>query len=193
MEFSRSQSQLMRDVIGWVALAAVMFLVARNYADLRRVAAEAAIGHPIGASSARAAKPADENVQTKAASAPVDGVEIRADQRGHFAARMEINGRDMNALVDTGASLVMLTYEDAQRAGVSLRDRDFTMQMQTANGVSKVAPVTLDRVAIGDILVRNVSAGVAEPGVLKSNLLGMTFLQKLQRFEIRSGTLVLQQ
>ena len=87
----------------------------------------------------------------------------------------------------------MLTYEDAQRAGVFLRDRDFTMQMQTANGIAKAAPVTLERVTIGSITVRNVQAGVAEPGLLRTNLLGMSFLKRLNKFEIRSGTLILQE
>lgn len=122
-----------------------------------------------------------------------EGVELRADRSGHFAASLEINGRPLDAMVDTGATIVMLTYEDAQRAGIHLRDRDFTMPMQTANGIAKAAPVTLERVTIGSITLRNVQAGVGEPGLLRSNLLGMSFLKRLSKFEIRSGTLILQE
>lgn len=118
-------------------------------------------------------------------------VELRSDRRGHFQTDVEINGRRIDALVDTGASLVVLTYEDAQRAGVSPRERDYTMRTQTANGIAKAAPVVLDRVEIGPIQVRNVQAAVAEPGRLQTNLLGMTFLSRLQKFEVSSGRLTL--
>jgi aspartyl protease family protein len=64
--------------------------------------------------------------------------------------------------------------------------------VSTANGVARVAPVTLDRITIGDITVRDVPAAVAEPGRLRTSLLGMTFLNKLSRFDMRSGVLVLQ-
>ena len=67
-------------------------------------------------------------------------------------------------MVDTGASIVALTYEDAERAGVYVRDSDFTQRVRTANGMARVAPVTLDRVSIGDITVRNVPAAVSERG-----------------------------
>ena len=60
-------------------------------------------------------------------------------------------------------------------------------------GVARVAPVVLDRVSIGDITVRNVPAAVSEPGRLATSLLGMSFLGRLQRVEMRAGTLVLQE
>ena len=96
-------------------------------------------------------------------------------------------------MVDTGATMIALTYEDAERAGLSLKNSDFTQAVTTANGVARVAPVTLDRVSIGDITVRNVPAAVAERGRLKTSLLGMTFLSRLSRFDMRSGILVLQE
>ena len=67
-------------------------------------------------------------------------------------------------MVDTGASIVALTFEDAERAGLYIRDRDYTQRVNTANGLARIAPVTLDRVSIGDIMVRNVPAAVSEPG-----------------------------
>ncbi len=120
-------------------------------------------------------------------------VEIRASHNGHFNAEVEINGRRLEVMVDTGATAVALTYEDAERAGIFLRPSDFTHTVQTGNGVARVAPVVLDRVSIGDITVRNVRAAVSERGRLPISLLGMTFLSRLSRFDMRSGTLLLQQ
>ena len=80
-------------------------------------------------------------------------------------------------MVDTGATMVALTYEDAERAGIRLKPSDFTRGVSTANGVTRVAPVTLERVSIGDITVRNVAASVSERGRLQTTLLGMSFLE----------------
>ena len=99
----------------------------------------------------------------------------------------------IDVLVDSGASIVALTYEDARRAGMYVRDGDFTQRVSTANGLARVAPVMLDRVSIGDITVRNVPAAVTEPGSLATSLLGMSFLGRLQSVDMRAGTLVLQE
>lgn len=171
--------------MSWLATAAMLLAFAYNLPALRHAISSSVTLHAPTAKAATA-KPSHEEPR------PHEGVELRADRAGHFAASMEVNGRSVEALVDTGATIVMLTYEDAQRAGVFLRDRDFTMQMQTANGIAKAAPVTLERVTIGNITVRNVQAGVGEPGLLRTNLLGMSFLKRLNKFEIRSGTLILQ-
>jgi aspartyl protease family protein len=177
---------LIGEILSWLATAAMLIIFAYNYPTIRRTIAQAVI--PQGPTIKQsAAKPAAEDARSS------EGVELRADRSGHFAANLEINGRPVDALVDTGATIVMLTYEDAERAGLQLRDRDFTMQMQTANGIAKAAPVTLDRISIGSITLRNVQAGVGEPGLLRTNLLGMSFLKRLSKFEIRSGTLVLQE
>jgi aspartyl protease family protein len=120
-------------------------------------------------------------------------VEIRAGSHGHYFAGVEINGRRIDVLIDSGASIVALTWDDAERAGVYVRDADFTQRVSTANGTARVAPVMLDRVSIGDITVRNVPAAVSEPGKLGTSLLGMSFLGRLQQIDIRSGVLVLRE
>jgi aspartyl protease family protein len=120
-------------------------------------------------------------------------VEIKAGAFGHYTASAEINGRPIDVLVDTGASIVALTFEDARRAGIHVRDSDFTHRVSTANGFARVAPVTLERVGIDNIMVRNVPAAVSEPGKLSTSLLGMSFLGRLQRVDMRSGVLVLQE
>jgi aspartyl protease family protein len=120
-------------------------------------------------------------------------VEIEAERNGHFNAEADINGRPIEVMIDTGATMVALSYEDAERAGILLNDNDFTRTVSTANGVARVAPVQLDRVSVGNITVRDVPAAVAERGRLKTSLLGMSFLSRLSRFDMRSGRLVMQE
>jgi aspartyl protease family protein len=124
---------------------------------------------------------------------PPGTVELRADRSGHFLAKASVNGRPIEMLVDTGASLVALSFEDAERVGVYVRPGDFTSRVQTANGIAWVAPVTLDSLSIGDITLYDVKAVVSEPGRLGTSLLGMTFIGRLGRAEMRDGVLVLQE
>lgn len=120
-------------------------------------------------------------------------VVLQAGNHGHFEAEANVNGRRIAVMVDTGASTVALTFEDAEAAGIFPRDSDFKLKVNTANGVARVAPVTLDSVTIDDITVRNVRAVVAEPGRLNQTLLGMSFLGQLSRAEMSRGTLTLQE
>jgi aspartyl protease family protein len=120
-------------------------------------------------------------------------VRLAADNRGHFVTPAYVNGRPIDVMVDTGATSVALTWEDAQSAGVHVRESDFNLRVSTANGVTQVAPVTLDSISIGDIMVRDVQAVVARPGQLHVTLLGMSFLKKLDRVDIRGRELVLGQ
>jgi aspartyl protease family protein len=136
--------------------------------------------------SERRARPAE---QRRAASGRI--VELRAGSGGHYFTRAEINGRAVEVMIDTGASMVALSWEDANRAGIYIRDRDYTQRVQTANGVGRIAPVVLDSISIGPITVRDVPAAVSEPGKLATSLLGMSFLQRLQRVDMRGGVLVL--
>src|SRR6185437_1998517 len=99
----------------------------------------------------------------------------------------------VDVMVDTGASLVALTYEDAENLGIFVKPSDFTYTAKTANGIARVAPVTISRVSIGDITVRNVHGVVSERGKSDRTLLGMSFLGRLSRVEMRGGTLVLQE
>jgi aspartyl protease family protein len=120
-------------------------------------------------------------------------VRLRANAHGHFVFKAAVNERLATFVADTGATYVALTYEDAERLGLSPNALDFTARVQTANGIARVAPVTLDRVRVEDIMVRNVPAAVAEKGVLGTNLLGMSFLTQLKSFRIEGGELVLVQ
>jgi len=120
-------------------------------------------------------------------------VHLKASNRGHFFARAWINGRAIEVMVDTGASGVALTAEDADTIGIFVGANDFTRRSRTANGTVRSAPVTLDSIRIGDIEVDNVQASVSQPGRLHITLLGMTFLRKLSQVEFRGDRLVLTQ
>jgi aspartyl protease family protein len=120
-------------------------------------------------------------------------VELRAGSFGHYRAQAEINGRQVEVLVDSGASLVVLSHEDAERVGLRLSAEDYSQRVSTANGVARVARVLLDRISIGEVSVRHVEAAVSEPGKLAQSLLGMTFLGRLQRVDMRGGILILQE
>lgn len=120
-------------------------------------------------------------------------VRLAADRRGHFAVDAHVNDRPVAFMADTGATLVTLTYDTARRLGLAPAAADFTHRTQTANGVARVAPLILERVRVGDIMVRDVRAIVAEPGRLSVNLLGMSFMGALRRVEMRGGNLLLVQ
>jgi aspartyl protease family protein len=120
-------------------------------------------------------------------------VELQAGRFGHYRARAEVNGTAVDVLLDSGASVVVLCYDDAERAGLKARAQDYTQRVSTANGQTRVAPVILDRLSIGDITVRHVEAAVGEPGKLTQSLLGMSFLGRLQRVDMRAGVLILQE
>ena len=115
--------------------------------------------------------------------------EIRADALGHFFTTAEIEHRPIKVLVDTGASTVALSYEDAEEAGLRPRTLNFDSVTYTANGKVGVARITLGRVQIGNIVVRDVDAVVLPKGAFDGTLLGMSFLNKLSRFKVEDGRL----
>jgi aspartyl protease family protein len=118
-------------------------------------------------------------------------VEVARAFNGDFDVTAEINGARVGMVLDTGASSVVLTREDAKAAGLPLEVLVYSANIETANGRTHAAPVTLDRVAIGGLVERSVEALVAQPGQLKTSLLGMSFLNRLQSWEVRGDRLLL--
>ena len=117
---------------------------------------------------------------------------LRSDGRGHFEAEARVEGRSLNVLVDTGASMIALRESSAGRLGIFPTPRDYSVQIQTANGVGRAARVQLNRVQVGDITVRDVEAFVVPDEALAVNLLGMSFLSRVKWTHDR-GRLVLEQ
>ena len=178
---------------GWTVAGCAAAFTLLYFAEIKE-AARTMLGLPKLAASQQqsTAKPSGRAERT---SPGLSGrtVALQAGPHGHYHANAEINGRRIEVMVDTGASQVALTFEDASRAGIRVRDSDFTQLVRTANGIARVAPVTLDRVSIGDITVRNVPASVSERGMLGTTLLGMSFLKRLSRVDMRGETLILQE
>lgn len=118
-------------------------------------------------------------------------VEIVRGSGGDFQVAAQINGIRVAMALDTGASAVVLTQEAAKAAGLPLEVLSYTVQVDTANGRARAAAVTLDHIAVGDIVERAVPALVAQPGQLRISLLGMSFLNRLESWEVRGDRLVM--
>jgi len=137
--------------------------------------------------------PAQDRARPAAAEQPSGSVTLRANRFGHFSVTADINGMPVEMMADTGATYVALTFRTALSLGLQPSELPFTKQTDTANGVTAVAPIMLDEVRIGDIVVRRVEAVVTAPGRLRQNLLGMSFINRLSRFEMSGQRLTLTQ
>ncbi|TMJ96320.1 MAG: TIGR02281 family clan AA aspartic protease [Alphaproteobacteria bacterium] len=118
-------------------------------------------------------------------------VEIARASGGGFSVAAQVNGARIPMVLDTGASAVVLTQEAAKAAGLPLEVLNYSVNVDTANGRARAAPVTLDRLSIGDITERSVPALVAQGGQLRTSLLGMTFLNRLESWEVRGDKLMM--
>jgi aspartyl protease family protein len=186
MALSSGARSFFGEVASWAAAALILGLGAAHYDTLRTE-----LSGFLGVANTPTTTQEETQVEPQAPVARGGTEQLRAALDGHYYAEAEINGRSVDVMVDTGASMVALTYEDAERAGLRLRPSDFTGRVNTANGVASVAPVTLDRITIGRVTVRDVRAAVCERGRLNKTLLGMSFLSRLDRVDISQGRLTL--
>jgi aspartyl protease family protein len=130
---------------------------------------------------------------TPESESPVSGgtTRIAADRNGHYVSDIQVNGRTLNAC-RYGRALVALRYEDARALGVVFPGDRFDVGVRTANGSAQGRMVRLRSVRLGAILLNEVDALVLSEGALGTNLLGMSFLKRLSRYEVRGSTLVLE-
>ena len=160
------------------------------------VAAALASAQGLVAMSARAAAaspsapPATGPATTPPSRAAQGAASLSKSPDGHYWAEAEVEGRWIKFLVDTGASTVALTANDARRLGLDLNMLTYDRDVITANGPTKAATVTLERVAVAGAGVDRVSAVVVREG-LSTSLLGMSYLGRLSRFEATPTTLIL--
>jgi len=138
--------------------------------------------------SGTVAAPTAQPVPRKAA---CRSMAIGAGQGGHFLVDAEVDGVAVRFVVDTGATRVALSPEDAKRVGLHLRDHHFTESARTAGGIVRAAPVTLRELRIGHLTVRDVEASVNEQPIGIS-LLGMTFLSRLDGYRVEGDKLILE-
>ncbi len=134
--------------------------------------------------------PATPRITAARAIADGETLVIAPGRGGHYRVEAEINGREITMLVDTGATIVALSRRDAERIGLAPHQLDYSSRVQTANGVARVARVTLDEISLGGITVRDVSAAVVD-APLGTSLLGMSFLSRLAGFAVEDGQLIL--
>lgn len=110
---------------------------------------------------------------------------------GEFVVPAKVDGVRVAFLFDTGASTVVLRDQDAKRIGVDPASLDYSVSVVTANGAATAAPTRIAEIAIGPIVMRNVSALVVRPGALSESLLGMSFLERLQSYTVERGRLIM--
>ncbi|MGY6707119.1 MAG: retropepsin-like aspartic protease family protein [Rhizobiaceae bacterium] len=120
-------------------------------------------------------------------------VRLPSDRQGQFNGEFRFNGVRLEALVDTGATVVAINRSTARRIGIPLSPSDFRHEVNTANGRTRAAAVVIDRLEIGRIHLDEIEAVVLEDDALGVILIGMNFLNQLRRFGVESGTLILEQ
>jgi len=172
MLFRERLSQALEAILFW-AVIGLLLVVAYTYRfELRdvtdRVIAELMPGHVAGHGR---------------------NVEVVRGAGGDFTVATHINGVRTAMVLDTGANSVVLTLEAAKAAGLPIEVLNYTVNVDTANGRTRAAAVTLDRLAVGGLTERAVPALVAQPGQLKNSLLGMSFLNRLESWEVRGDKL----
>lgn len=132
------------------------------------------------------AKPVEEDLPSYAASIP-------RESNGQYWTRADVDGSSIKFLVDTGASVVALTWDDARRLDFDVENLDFRWTISTANGETKAASVLLPFIRVGNVKIENVEAMILKEGALKNSLLGMSFLGELYSFEFRGARLIIRQ
>ena len=118
--------------------------------------------------------------------------ELKPDERGHYVADAEINNVTVKVIVDTGATAVALSFQDAGDAGLRPNSLTYDVPVNTANGLVKAAKVTLRRVEVDGVEVRDVEGLVLPDGVMTGTLLGMSYLSRLREFRVKDGVLHLE-
>lgn len=173
-------SFILRDAVTWAALGLALVTLYSYRDDLL----------PIAGRLAGELLPGSAMVVEESANGPVE-VKIRRRLDGHFTAKVEVNGKPISMIVDTGASTIVLRPEDAAKAGIDVRRLTYSVPVMTANGRTTAARVRLDTVAIGPLARQKVDALVAEPNAMTESLLGMSFLSRLRSYEFSGGFLTL--
>jgi aspartyl protease family protein len=175
MTFRQRWSRAVKHGVAWTLVLLVLIAAYAYKADLQEAALRVAAAIVPGMA-----------VET----APGEIV-LRAAADGHFYADATVDGVRVRFLVDTGASSIALSAEDARRLGFDPEHLHYFLPVTTANGTALAARVTLGDVRLGGIAFENVAAAVMPPGALDRSLLGMSFLDRLAGFEIAGDRLIL--
>ncbi len=171
---------MMRDAVTWLALGLGLVTLYAYKEELMPLAARVVVELLPGSA-----------MTVEQSTGGVTEVRIRKRLDGHFTAMVEVNGKTISMIVDTGASTIVLRPEDAKKAGIDIDGLSFLVPVITANGRTLAARVSLEEVAIGPLDRQKVDALVAQPGALTQSLLGMSFLSRLRSYEFSGDFLTL--
>ena len=139
---------------------------------------------------ARASDSISNMLRQKSLAAPPP-VQIQRGQGGEFALKARINGVAAPMVIDTGATSVVLTWETAKAIGVPVEMLEYDVDLETAGGHAKAARLTLDRLAVGGLVEKSIPALVVPRGQMKTNLLGMSFLDRLESWGVQADKVML--
>lgn len=172
--FQNRFTQALEAVLLWIVLATLVALGYTYRAELRtvgdRVLAELVPGRVVARGQV---------------------VEIARGRNGEFRVTTQVNSANVPMVLDTGASAVVLTHEAATAAGLPVQVLNYSVVVETANGRTRAAAVVLDRLTVGNIVERSVPALIAQAGHLRTSLLGMSFLNRLESWEVRGDKLLM--
>ena len=171
---------VVRDAVTWLALGLGLVTLYAYKNELAPIAARV-VGELLPGTA----------MTVEESSGGLTEVKIRKRLNGHFTAKVDVNGKSISMIVDTGASSIVLTPEDAKRVGIDIDGMTFGVPVLTANGRTMAARVWLGEVAIGPLDRTKVEALVAQPGALSQSLLGMSFLSRLRSYEFSGDYLTL--
>jgi aspartyl protease family protein len=173
-------SVMLRDAVTWLALGLGLVTLYAYKDDLMPIAARV-VGELLPGSA----------MTVEESSNGLTEVRLRRRLDGHFTGNVEVNGKTISMIVDTGASTVVLRPEDAAKVGIDVSRLTYKVPVLTANGRTVAARVYVDKVAIGPLDRQRVEALVAQPGAMTQSLLGMSFLSRLRSYEFSGDFLTL--
>jgi aspartyl protease family protein len=180
IRYAGGASAMLRDMVTWLALGLGLVTLYAYRDDVMPIAARV-VGELLPGTA----------MTVEESSNGVAEVRIRRRLDGHFNATVEVNGKPISMIVDTGASSIVLTPRDARKVGIDTNALTYAIPVLTANGRTMAARVRLDQVAIGPLDRTKVEALVAKPGALTQSLLGMSFLSRLRSYEFSGDFLTL--
>jgi aspartyl protease family protein len=173
-------SAMLRDAVTWLALGLGLVTLYAYKDDLMPIAARV-VGELLPGSA----------MTVEESSNGLTEVRLRRRLDGHFTGNVEVNGKTISMIVDTGASTIVLRPEDAAKVGIDVSRLTYKVPVLTANGRTVAARVYVDKVAIGPLDRQRVEALVAQPGAMTQSLLGMSFLSRLRSYEFSGDFLTL--
>jgi aspartyl protease family protein len=173
-------SAMLRDAVTWLALGLGLVTLYAYNDDLMPIAARV-VGELLPGSA----------MTVEESSNGLTEVRLRRRLDGHFTGNVEVNGKTISMIVDTGASTIVLRPEDAAKVGIDVSRLTYKVPVLTANGRTVAARVYVDKVAIGPLDRQRVEALVAQPGAMTQSLLGMSFLSRLRSYEFSGDFLTL--